>query len=71
MTPLINHFLSLGNGVYIQLVDNFNYVNNEAVTPNDDHNWVDIYGITHYMEPRDGLHPLVTRDEYNVYTYYW
>jgi hypothetical protein len=71
MSPISNHFLSIGNGVYIQLVDDFNYDNDGPVTPDNAHIWVDIYGNTHYRDPRDGLPPLFFIDEYNVRTYYW
>ena len=54
------------------LVDDFQYDNNnQVIIPDNNYSWVDIYGITHQMEPRDGMPPLINIDANGVTNYYW
>ena len=55
----------------IELIDDFIYDHeNKPIVPNDNFKWIDIYGIEHIMEPRDGLPPLVKIIN-NTINYYW
>jgi hypothetical protein len=70
---VIIHWIFNDNSPNIMLVDNFQYDNNndQVVVPDANFSWVDIYGLTHNMESRDGMPPLVNVDENGVINYYW
>jgi len=72
MSPLIIHLLSISNDRYIVLINNFRYDNEgEPLTPNIDHNWIDIDGNHHQIDPRDGLPPLFTINNNGSRVYIW
>jgi hypothetical protein len=54
------------------LINNFRYDNEgEPLTPNIDHNWIDIDGNHHQIDPRDGLPPLFTINNNGSRVYIW
>jgi len=54
---------------YTQLVDNFKYDNNgKVIIPDDDFEWINIYGLTHTMK-KNGMPPFMTNN--NIINYYW
>jgi len=71
MTPTSQHFLNVGNGNYIQLVDNFDYTENmEPIIPSDQHVWIDINGNHYNVVPRNDMPSLFEIDR-GVCIYYW
>lgn len=69
MNLIIKHWINKDN-TYIELVDDFEYYNSQVIVPDDNFVWVDIYGLNHNMEQRDGMPPLIACNN-NIINYYW
>ena len=65
------HCIEISRNNIIQLVDNFNYENGDPIVPDDNYDWKDIHGLTHYMEYRNGMPPIFSISDDNIITYYW
>jgi hypothetical protein len=68
MVQSLCHFFWI-NENYIELIDNFTYVNNKPLIPDDNFIYIDIYG-NQYINQRDGLPPLENTNN-NIINYYW